>query len=221
MYSFISLFLQLKRKRVGAGQRGSSNPFLAAKDLLKPSMLGTVSNKGTDSGGFYNDSSGDPGDTNTEASLAVTSSIRARASAVAATLSSPTKAGRAMSKKQQKLAEAAKTSRNISQYFAKKQTTEKSQEEVEKGLDATLFHTAIVVPNENSSQQAHSSVTVEAVEISPVVSETLGVIEEESKTEVITILDDDDEEEEETHTAQRLELERVQDTCKEHKSTTE
>lgn len=217
MYSFISLFLQLKRKRVGAGQRGSSNPFLAAKDLLKPSMLGTVSNKGTDSGGFYNDSSGDPGDTNTEASLAVTSSIRARASAVAATLNSPTKAGRAMSKKQQKLAEAAKNSRNISQYFAKKQTTEKSQEEVEKGLDAT----AIVVPNENSSQQAHSPVTVEAVEISPVVSETLGVIEEESKTEVITILDDDDEEEEETHTAQRLELERVQDTCKEHKSTTE
>lgn len=217
MYSFISLFLQLKRKRVGAGQRGSSNPFLAAKDLLKPSMLGTVSNKGTDSGGFYNDSSGDPGETNTEASLAVTSSIRARASAVAATLNSPTKAGRAMSKKQQKLAEAAKNSRNISQYFAKKQTTEKSQEEVEKGLDAT----AIVVPNENSSQQAHSPVTVEAVEISPVVSETLGVIEEESKTEVITILDDDDEEEEETHTAQRLELERVQDTCKEHKSTTE
>lgn len=217
MYSFISLILQLKRKRVGAGQRGSSNPFLAAKDLLKPTTLDTVPSKGTDSSRIFNDSSGDSGETNTEASLAATSSIRARANVVAASLNSPTKGGRAMSKKQQKLAEAAMTSRNISQYFAKKETLEKSQEE--KGLDATLSYTTRVVPKENSGQQAHSPVTVETVEMSPVGSETPvgSVIEEESKTDVIVISD----EEEETHKTQTLELGWVQNTCKEHKSTTE
>lgn len=200
----------MKRKRVGAGQRGSSNPFLAAKDLLKPTTLGTVPNKGSDSSRIFNDSSGDSGETNTEASLAVTSSIRARANVVAASLNSPTKGGRAISKKQQKLAEAAKTSRNISQYFAKKETLEKSQEE--KGHDASLSYTTRVVPKENSSQQAHSPVTVETVEMSPVGS----VIEEESKTDVIVIPD----EEEETHKTQTLELGWVQNTCKEYKSTT-
>lgn len=217
MHSVISLILQLKRKRVGAGQRGSSNPFLAAKDLLKSTTLGTVSS--IDSGRFCNDSSGDPGETNTEASLNVTSSIRARASAAAASLNSPTKAGRAMSKKQQKLAEAAKTSRNISHYFAKKQTAEKSQEEVgevEEGLDAMLSYTTRVVPKENSSQQAHSPVTVKTVgSETPVGS----LIEEESKTDVIVI--PDEEGDEETCKTQTLEQEQVQNTCEEFKSTTE
>ncbi|XP_036946204.1 ATP-dependent DNA helicase Q5 [Acanthopagrus latus] len=211
----------MKRKRVGAGLRGSSDPFQTAKDLLKSSMSDSLSDKGTESGGFYNDSSGGSGDTDMHTSLAVTSSIRARAKAVAASLSSPTKAGRAMSKKQQKLAEAAKSSRNISQYFAKKQKTDKSQEEVEEveveeegreGLDATLSHTTTVVPQEISSGGECSSVTVEAGEISPVESESQDVILVESKTEVIVIPDFDEEENIER---EMMELEWVQDTATE------
>lgn len=97
----------MKRKRVGAGQKGSSNPYTVAKDLLQHSDEG----RGVDK----------------EASSAVTSSIRTKAAAVAASLGSPTKTGKAMSKKQQKLADAAKTSRNISQYFVKKETPASSQ----------------------------------------------------------------------------------------------
>lgn len=145
---------------------------------------------------------------NKEASSAVTSSIRARANAVAGSLSSPTKTGRAMSKKQQKLAEAAKTSRNISQYFAKKQTAAKSQEEVEEV--------------EEVEQHTRSPVASEAAEMSPVLSEMEGVITgeerktEEQKFDIITITDEDDVEE--THKTQRLEKEEVQDTCKESSS---
>uniref|UniRef100_A0A3Q3X322 ATP-dependent DNA helicase n=1 Tax=Mola mola TaxID=94237 RepID=A0A3Q3X322_MOLML len=195
----------LKRKRVGAGQRGSSNPFLAAKDLLKPSMSDTMSNYGTEG------SSGDSSEPNTEALLAITSSIRARANAVAASLISPTKAGKAMSKKQQKLAEAAKTSRNISQYFSKKQTTEKLQAEGKEGLDATHSNTNVTVTEDDSNQQTISPVTVEDVEISPMVSDTQGAIRE-SKTQVITICDD---EEELSHKTQTLGQDRVQNTCEE------
>lgn len=222
MYIFIVLHFQLKRKRVGAGQRGSSNPFLAAKDLLQPSESGTWSNKGADSSKLIDNSSGDSGETNKEASSAVTSSIRARANAVAASLSSPTKTGRAMSKKQQKLAEAAKTSRNISQYFAKKQTAAKSQEEVEEGLDAAPSTTAATDSKQNSSLYTRSSVALETGEMSPVLSEMEGVITgenrktEEQKLDIITIPDEDDVEE--THKRQRLEKEEVQDTCKESSS---
>uniref|UniRef100_A0A671YPI0 ATP-dependent DNA helicase n=1 Tax=Sparus aurata TaxID=8175 RepID=A0A671YPI0_SPAAU len=189
LLKFISCFIGIRdeeislyqRGKVGAGLRGSSNPFQTAKELLKSSMLDSLSDNGPESGGFYNDSSGGSGDTDTHASLAITSSIRARAKAVAASLSSPTKAGRAMSKKQQKLAEAAKSSRNISQYFAKKQKTDKSQEEeeeeeVEEGLDAKLSHTTTVVPQEISSGGEHSPVAVEAGEISPAESESQDVI---------------------------------------------
>ncbi|XP_035511640.1 ATP-dependent DNA helicase Q5 [Morone saxatilis] len=214
-FTSASEIYSMKRKRVGAGLRGSSNPFLTAKDLLKQDTVS--SNKGTESGGFYSDSLGGPGETNTDASLAVTSSIRARASAVAASLNSPAKGGRAMSKKQQKLAEAAKSSRNIFQYFTKKQTTEKSpKEEAEEGLDATLSHATTVVPEDNSSQQDDSAVTVEAVQISPVDSEIEEVFQEESKTKVIIIPDD---EEGEIHKTEMMELERVPDTSNE--STTE
>ncbi|XP_042360347.1 ATP-dependent DNA helicase Q5 [Plectropomus leopardus] len=214
-FTSASEIYSMKRKRVGAGLRGSSNPFQTAKDLLKSSMLDTVSNRGTESGGFYNDSSGGSGETNTDASLDVTSSIRAKASAVAASLNSPTKAGRAMSKKQQKLAEAAKSSRNISQYFTKKETTTKANKDPEeaetlKGLDATLSHSTATVAQESESQQEHSPVTVEDVEMSPV--ETQDVTEEKSKKEV-TVKPDD--EEEESHETEMLNLEQLQDTSEE------
>ncbi|XP_039979517.1 ATP-dependent DNA helicase Q5 isoform X2 [Xiphias gladius] len=225
-FTSASEIYSMKRKRVGAGQRGSSNPFQTAKDLLKPSMLDTASNKKSESGGFYNDSSGGYGEpslkgnkertkeTNKDASSAATSSIRARANAVAASMNSPTKGGKAMSKKQQKLVEAAKSSRNISQYFAKKQTTEKSQEEPDtlKGLDATLSQTTTLMPQENISRRDHSPVTVEAAESSPVESETQDVINEESKKDVIVIADED---EEETHKTETLELMQVPDASKE------
>ncbi|XP_059204238.1 ATP-dependent DNA helicase Q5 [Centropristis striata] len=191
----------MKRKRVGAGLRGSSNPFVTAKDLL---------NKGTESGGFYNDSSGGSGDTNTDASSTVTSSIKARANAATAatataSLSSPTKAGRAMSKKQQKLAEAAKSSRNISQYFMKKKPTEESQEEETlNGLDAEFSHTMEEEAEEKDREQEHSPVTGEDVEM-----ETQDVIIVESKKETIVVSDDD--EEEEMHETKMMELERLQD----------
>lgn len=161
----------MKRKRVGAGQRGSSNPFQAAKELLKPSTCGPGS-----------------AEMNGVAPPPVTSSIRARATALSASINSPTKAGRAVSKKQQKLAEAAKTSRNISQYFTKKQTTEKLEEG---GLEPAPFHTS---DGDEASDQP-SPAAVEAVEISPMWSETGGVGEEESKADVIMISDSVAEEE--------------------------
>ncbi|TKS91774.1 ATP-dependent DNA helicase Q5 [Collichthys lucidus] len=187
-FTSASEIYSMKRKRVGAGLRGSSNPFVTAKELLKPSMLDS---RGTESGS----------ESSTDAPSDVTSSIRARANAVAASLNSPTKTGKALSKKQQKLAEAAKSSRNISQYFVKKQTMEKSQEEEmevdEEELDATLTHTTTADPQEDSKSQEHS------LELILVESET----EEESKTDVIIIPDEVEDE--------ALELERLQETPKE------
>ncbi|XP_028456052.1 ATP-dependent DNA helicase Q5 [Perca flavescens] len=210
-FTSASEIYSMKRKRVGAGLRGSSDPFQTAKDLLKASVSDTVSNRGAESGGFYSDGSGGSGGTSADASSAVTSSIRARANAAAAAASanSPTKAGRAMSKKQQKLAEAAKSSRNISQYFAKKETAADSQEEeaeTPRGLDAALCHITAAVAQESVSEQEHSPVTVDDVEISPV--ETQDVIQEESKNKVIVITDD---EEEEKHKTETLEMEQLQD----------
>lgn len=213
----------MKRKRVGAGQRGSSNPFLFAKDLLKPST--------TESGGFYNENREGCGEMSvdvkedsrkeaeTETSLCVTS-IRGRAQAASLSLNSPTKGGRAMSKKQQKLAEASKSSRNISQYFTKKQTAEKSQDEEEemKGDDATLCHTPTV---ELLAEEQSSPDTTKAVESSPVESDTSDVIAVENKVEVIVIPDDDDDDEG-IHEEEVLELLCEQDaSLGDSKSTTE
>ncbi|XP_053299992.1 ATP-dependent DNA helicase Q5 [Pleuronectes platessa] len=211
----------LKRKRVGAGLRGSSDPFKTAKELLALSMLETASNKGSESGGFYNDGSGDCGEssvkgnkerTNTDTSSAVTSSIRDRANAVAAPMDSPTKAGKATSKKQQKLVEAAKSSRNISQYFAKKQTTEKSQEEPPelKGPDDVESPSSTLLQQEDTIQLEDSLSSVDAMEDSPVESEARDVTQEESRNEVIVIADDDDEEE--THQTETLELKQIHET---------
>lgn len=176
---------------------------------MKHSML----DKGTESGGFRSDGTGRAGDVSpdadTDASPAATSSIRARANAVAASLSSPTKGGRAMSKKQQKLAEAAKSSRNISLYFAKKQTAERSQDEAEvsEERDVALSDVTTVVPLENVGEGRHSPVSEEAAWSSPVESDTQDVIPEENTTETIIISDDDEEQEEnETHKQEMLGL---------------
>lgn len=191
----------MKRKRVGAGQRGSSNVFQSAKDLLDPSMLNTLSNKEKRSGGFFSDCSGefDMKDANTGMTLSTPLSTEARAPAVGVSLSSPTKGGRALSKKQQKLADAAKSSRDISQYFAKKQTTEKSPDEAEMPCqaDRTVARSPAVVSEENISQELHSPAAVEAADSSPAVSQTEDVILIEPKREVIVITDDEMEKMEE------------------------
>lgn len=94
-----------------------------------------------------------------------------------------------MSKKQQKLAEAAKNSRNISQYFTKKLTTEKREEEQETGLDPAALHTT--EDAETSNQP--SSPAVEAIEISPTWPASGVVVGQESKAEVIMISDSETE----------------------------
>ncbi|XP_041634316.1 ATP-dependent DNA helicase Q5 [Cheilinus undulatus] len=210
-FTSASQIYSMKRKRVGAGQRGSSNPFQTAKDL----MLASETNKEIQSGGFIS-----AGNSDMDAALAVTSSIRARASAIAATLNSPTKTGRTMSKKQQKLAEAAKSSRNISQYFKKKETVEERQEETEteeteapNGFDVTFADAeaeaeAEATPENGDQQGEHSSEESDIYE----------VIQEEKKKEIILIPDDDEEEEGTKITEiqeQEMEQEQVQDTSKE------
>uniref|UniRef100_A0A3Q0R7S6 ATP-dependent DNA helicase n=1 Tax=Amphilophus citrinellus TaxID=61819 RepID=A0A3Q0R7S6_AMPCI len=190
-FTLASEVYSLKRKRVGAGQRGFSNPFLTAKDLIKPSLLDTGSNSRESSGEF----SMKEKETNTGTSLGASSPVKARANAVTASLSSPTKEGRAISKKQQKLVEAAKSSHNISQYFAKKQVAEKSQDEEEMPSEpeAAFSPTAAVIFQENISQEQPSPSAVEGGENSPAPSETEDVILVESKTEIIVIPDDEEE----------------------------
>lgn len=170
----------MKRKRVGAGLRGSSDPFLTARELLK----------------LPGDGSAGSGETGAEAPSAVTSSVGTRANAAAAvSLSSPPKAGRAASRKQQKLAEAAKSSRDISQYFAKKDKTEKSREEAEpqKAPDATSPSDVALDENEEAVEDAETSRVVDG-------------IQEGSKREVIVLRDEEGDEGDahETETSSRL-----------------
>lgn len=216
-FTSASEIYSMKRKRVGAGLRGSSNPFVTAKELLK---LDT-SNKVAECGGFLNDSSGEATtrnengdrmkDTKTDTESLISSTIRDRASAVSASLSSPTKGGRALSRKQQKLAEAAKTSRSISHYFGKKQTTDQSQvEETPQEPDATLSHCPTVNSLENIRLEQDSPAPVKVIMESPVESDTEDVIHVENKSEVILICDDEDEKPPETEVE-----ELILDTCQE------
>ncbi|XP_031588470.1 ATP-dependent DNA helicase Q5 [Oreochromis aureus] len=194
-FTLASEVYSLKRKRVGAGQRGSSNPFITAKDLINPSMLNTGANKGRTSGGFFNGCSGETITQGKEANIDASSSIKAKANAVTTSLSSPTKGGRAMSKKQQKLAEAAKSSHNISNFFMKKQTPEKSQDEevMPREPEVALSPAPASNSQENINQEPHSPAASEGGENSAAQSETEDVILVESKSEIIVIPDDDEE----------------------------
>ncbi|XP_072225648.1 ATP-dependent DNA helicase Q5 [Leuresthes tenuis] len=203
VFTSASEIYSLKRKRVGAGYRGFCNSFMSAKDLLKPSMSDTESNKGMESGGFFGDCPGVSDvkpvqkrtkETTAEKSSAVSSSIRARANAVSAPPSSPTKGSRAASKKQQRLAEAAQSSHNISQFFTKKPTMEKSWEEAEMfdEVDGTTSPIPTGFSEENVSPERHSPAAVEAAEGSPVASETNDVILIENETEIIVIPDNEE-----------------------------
>ncbi|XP_029014172.1 ATP-dependent DNA helicase Q5 [Betta splendens] len=166
-FTSASEIYSMKRKRKGAGERGSSDPFLTARDLLKP---------GAESGGFYTDSIGSRKETDTDSSSIRTSANKA----AAAFLSSPTKTGRAVSKKQQKLAEAAKSSHSISQYFTKRQT-DRSRDEAPTPKEPDATSTA-AMPLENTSQEQSPAVAGNSPDV------TLG-----QNTEAIVILDDTDE----------------------------
>ncbi|XP_045069273.1 ATP-dependent DNA helicase Q5-like [Coregonus clupeaformis] len=162
-----SQIYSLKRKRIGAGLRGSSNPFQTASELLRASNCegsttgpGPAANRGTGSGGpeslagsgesASEEERGKRKETKTgDTAPTISSSIRAKASAVSASLNSPTKTGgKTLSKKQQKLVEAAKNPCNITQYFGKKQI-EKSQElEIRTNcVISGLFNTTPVTPH--------------------------------------------------------------------------
>lgn len=157
-------------------------------------MLETGANKGRTSGGFFNGYSGETIMQGKEANTDASSPIKAKANAVTTTLSSPTKGGRAMSKKQQKLAEAAKSSHNISHFFMKKHTPEKSQDEEEmpREPEATLSPAPASISQEYINQEPHSPAASEG-ESSAAQSETEDVILVESKSEIIVIPDDDEE----------------------------
>lgn len=109
----MSFTFQLKRKRVGAGFRGSSSLFQTAGDLLnsQKEMLTTdpVCEEEEEATGKTQEMK------STKTTPAGLSPIKA---STTSSLSSPSKR---LTKKQQKLAEAAKDMRCISQYFGKKQ----------------------------------------------------------------------------------------------------
>ncbi|XP_024127346.1 ATP-dependent DNA helicase Q5 isoform X1 [Oryzias melastigma] len=162
-FTSASELYSIKRKRVGAGLRGSSNPYVTARELLKTDA---APDKRTESGGFVADGSRE--------SKAIGEAVKEKNAAGASAIS-PTKGGRAVGKKQQKLAEAAKSSRSIFQYFHKKQPEEAKCEEEEERVDSTT------ADSQENGLQRHSP-------SSPAPSDT-----QETTTEVIVITEDEEE----------------------------
>ncbi|XP_016517349.1 ATP-dependent DNA helicase Q5 isoform X3 [Poecilia formosa] len=176
-FTSASQIYSMKRKRVGAGQRGSSNCFQSAKDLLNP-----VSSKATENGGFIADSSAESDVKRIRVKEAETAlSTRTGAGAV-----SPAKSGRVMSRKQQKMAEAAKSSRNISQYFVKKKPAEEEEQRPEAGG----------LPSETLSEVCEEKSRQELLSLpsDPVLEESEDLILIEPKREVIVLSDDEEQE---------------------------
>ncbi|XP_072298636.1 ATP-dependent DNA helicase Q5 [Eucyclogobius newberryi] len=176
-FTSASEIYSMKRKRVGAGLRGSSDPFLTAKELLKSS-----------SGQSESEPLADISENSSAPDSSVTSSIRARANAAAASsLNSPTKKGKALSKKQQKLADAAKNSRYISQYFAKKES------KCEKPTQSTSFKT---VRDDTSPPQSEvvDKERPRELEMCPMDLENQAVIRMDADEDVILLSDEEEEE---------------------------
>ncbi|XP_057672933.1 ATP-dependent DNA helicase Q5 [Corythoichthys intestinalis] len=184
----------MKRKRVGAGQRGSSNPHQVAKDLLKSSIVDNASTEGTPSGSSVAVQQ-EPIGKWSEKPKTVTSSIRARANAAAAaassfSLSSPTKGTRTLSKKQQKLEEAAKSSRCISQYFVKTKMMKECQE-----TDASIVGQEEVM---NNVQHSPVSLDSDGSAVEPMLKD---VKQAQTEPPVVVIADDSDETATDQHTS--------------------
>uniref|UniRef100_A0A4W4GHK3 ATP-dependent DNA helicase n=1 Tax=Electrophorus electricus TaxID=8005 RepID=A0A4W4GHK3_ELEEL len=106
----------LKRKRVGAGFRGSSNPFQTAAELLKTSQHEVLSAGLTPQGPARKEEEQEEKPEAKRTSLSVSSGSKDHTS-----LDSSSKSwGKPLSKKEQKRANAAKDSYCISRYFEKK-----------------------------------------------------------------------------------------------------
>ncbi|KAM6957119.1 ATP-dependent DNA helicase Q5 [Aplochiton taeniatus] len=219
-FTSASQIYSLKRKRIGAGLRGSSNPFQTARELLK------ASNGEESGGGFFGHTLGGSGESTLEkeevkgeredakpadAASSVTSSIRAKASAAAAAiLNSPTKA---LSRKQQKLAEAAKTTRNIAQYFGKKRTGESQGHLTVKETNSASAEGDGVAPTATDAvTRERTSVTESpAVDAKPLDTSLVDtVFLNHMKTEVVVL--DDDENERESFRTKELDMDYNKDS---------
>ncbi|KAB5554023.1 hypothetical protein PHYPO_G00045330 [Pangasianodon hypophthalmus] len=157
-FTSASQIYSLKRKRVGAGFRGSSTLFQTASEFLKTSKNDTLTAVPM---------SQEPVD-NEEEQEGKTETKRSKTSpSVSSSSSSPSKKlGKALSKKQQKLAEAAKNSHCISQYFGKKM-----MDDTPKNGEATVLepeetdvcvetpHNCNVVLNTNNTETQHECST--------------------------------------------------------------
>ncbi|KAL0993393.1 hypothetical protein UPYG_G00107240 [Umbra pygmaea] len=202
-----SQIYSLKRKRIGAGLRGSSNPFQTASELLRASTdegpttrADPGANTGTGCWDFHPDSlpesgasAGDEESSRTgDRAATITSSIRDKTSALAASLNSPSRRrGKALSKKQQKLAEAAKCSRNITQYFGKK-PTEKSLE-VKMGYNDVSFPAFSIPPSTQENASAFVSMDTTLIDTSPMETISMETVPTCTILTEIINLDDNDE----------------------------
>ncbi|XP_051996086.1 ATP-dependent DNA helicase Q5 [Xyrauchen texanus] len=118
-FTLASQVYSLKRKRVGAGFRGSSSLFQTAGDFLKNSQIESLTVDKMPEDPICEDeeeTEGKPKMNSSKITSSTSSSVKAKSSTTSS-LSSPSKR---LTKKQQKLAEAAKDIRCISQYFGKK-----------------------------------------------------------------------------------------------------
>ncbi|XP_058625610.1 ATP-dependent DNA helicase Q5 isoform X2 [Onychostoma macrolepis] len=184
-FTSASQVYSLKRKRIGAGFRGSSSLFQTAGDLLKNSQKETLATDKTP---------GDPiceeeeevgtGKTqkmkSSETTPADSSPIKAKTS-MTSSLSSPSKR---LTKKQQKLAEAAKDMRRISQYFGKKQvdTTQMKAGRVISEPEEEGSHNHSPLPNDTDlitktststdAENISENVTAALLQMSPSAEET-------------------------------------------------
>uniref|UniRef100_A0A8C1XCZ6 ATP-dependent DNA helicase n=1 Tax=Cyprinus carpio TaxID=7962 RepID=A0A8C1XCZ6_CYPCA len=174
-FTSASQVYSLKRKRVGAGFRGSSSLFQTAGDLLKNSQKETLATNKT------------PGDPiceeeeqvetgKTQKMKSDSSPIKAKTSTTSP-LSSPSKK---LTKKQQRLAEAAKDMRRISQYFGKKQVDtpqtkagsviSEPEEEGSQNHTPLPNHTDLITKNSTSTDE--ESITAVLLQKSPSAEET-------------------------------------------------
>lgn len=120
------LYQQLKRKRVGAGLRGSSTLFQSASEFLKTSKNESLASQ------ELLDHAVDDQEEKPDKKRSKTFSDSVSTSKAAASSSSPSKkCNKTLSKKQQKLAEAAKDSHCISDYFGKKLVNSTQKQEPE------------------------------------------------------------------------------------------
>ncbi|KPP78194.1 ATP-dependent DNA helicase Q5-like, partial [Scleropages formosus] len=190
-FTLASQLYSMKRKRVGVGLRGSSNPLQVAIKLLgsgqgesAPGRSQRVNEKETKESSqalemdfsFGSDGSASEGEKQTKLEtrqpktnpVAMSSPTKAGASA---SLSSPTKkTGKAPSRKQVKLAEAARHSLSISHYFQKKPEGRKENQEIEKA------------PNRQIATPSPKSVAVGSVSTTEDALGTEGPLSEAEKT---------------------------------------